>query len=135
MLKSGLKIGLGLALAYIAVVIGFETWLGISQPSSRRSLVITTSAQDGSKNARVLSALETDGRLYVSANHWPRAWYRQALENPAIEVEYLGRRGPYQAVAISGQEVLEVAAQHPHSLMFRILTGFPPRFFVRLDPR
>jgi hypothetical protein len=28
-----------------------------------------------------------------------------------------------------------VEREHKHGLGFRILTGFPPRYFLRLDPR
>lgn len=124
----------GLVFAYVALVAAFETWLGYAQPQSGDTLVITTTDADGNPHERVLSALETDGRLYVSANHWPRAWFARLLERPNVEVQYGGERGAYVAVPVTGAEAKRVAAAHPHSLGFRILTGFPPRRFARLDP-
>ena len=81
-------ISIGLVVVYIGLVVLFESWLGYSQPSNQNSLVITTFDDQVTKD-RVLSAVNNDGKLYVSANH--------------------------------------------HPLTFRILTGFPPRYFIRLD--
>ena len=36
---------------------------------------------------------------------------------------------------VSGAEHARVDAEHRLPLVFRILTGFPPRYFVRLDPK
>lgn len=74
-------ISIGLVVVYIGLVVLFESWLGYSQPSNQNSLVITTFDDQVMKN-RVLSAVNNDGKLYVSANHWPRSWYRQALSIP-----------------------------------------------------
>ena len=46
-----------------------------------------------------------------------------------------GASGDYRAVPVTGEEHERVDAAHPHSVTFRILTGFPPRRVVRLDPR
>ena len=124
-----------LALVYVAIVVAFESWLGYAQPRSAESLVIATTDEQGERHDRVLSGLETDGRLYVSANHWPRAWFDRALENPEVEASVDGERGSYLAVRVSGEEHDRVDADDPLPLPFRILTGFPPRYFVRLDPR
>jgi hypothetical protein len=75
-----------------------------------------------------------DRLLYVSANHWPRAWYEQALANPKVEVTVDGQRGAYTAVPVTGAEHDQLMAEHGHPLVFLILTGFPPRHFLRLDP-
>ena len=64
----------------------FESMLGYFQPGGRGTLIITTTDGDGTTNDRVLSRLESNGQLYVAANHWPRAWYKQALENPSVQV-------------------------------------------------
>ena len=34
---------------------------------------------------------------------------------------------------VSEEEHDRVNAEHRHGIVFRILTGFPPRYFVRLD--
>ncbi len=129
------KIGVGIVLAYVLLVVGFEAMLGYVQPGGDTALVITTFDADGTGHDRVVSPYRTDGQLYVSANHWPRAWYRRVLENPDIRVRADGETGDYRAVPVSGAEHDRVDAEHPHPLMFRVMTGFPPRRVVRLDPR
>ena len=125
-------ISIGLVVVYIGLVVLFESWLGYSQPSNQNSLVITTFNDQEAKH-RVLSAVNNDGRLYVSANHWPRAWYRQALSNPNVEVNYKGETNSYLAVPVEGKENDKLKEEHAHPLTFRILTGFPPRYSLRLD--
>ena len=122
-------------LVYGGLVVAFESGLGYFQPAGQATLVITTLAADGTKHNRVVSRYETDGRLYVSANHWPRAWYRRALENPDVRVTMDGVTADYRAIAVGGEEHERVDAAHPHGLMFRLMTGFPPRRVVRLDPQ
>ena len=46
-----------------------------------------------------------------------------------------GATGDYRAVPVTGGEHDRVNADHGLGVVFRILTGFPPRYFVRLDPR
>ena len=125
-------ISIGLVVVYIGLVVLFESWLGYSQPSNQNTLVITTFDNQEAKQ-RVLSAVNNDGKLYVSANHWPRAWYRQALSNPNVEVNYKGEMNSYLAVPVEGKQHDKLKEEHAHSLTFRILTGFPPRYFLRLD--
>ena len=38
-------------------------------------------------------------------------------------------------VSARGTEHDRVSADHPVGLTFRVLTGFPPRYFLRLEPR
>lgn len=83
----------------------------------------------------VVAGVEVDGRLYVAANHWPRAWLGRVLANPAIEVTRAGRRAPFLAVQPEGAELARVQAAYVLPLVARVLTGFPPRVFLRLDPR
>lgn len=126
---------LGILLAvYVAIVVAFESLIGYFQPTDRGTLVITTTDADGNANDRVLSRLEHDGRLYVAANHWPRAWFRQALENPGVQVTVDGEKHDYRAVPVSDEEHRAVDAAHPLGPVVRFLTGYPPRYFVRLDP-
>ena len=125
-------ISISLVVLYIGLVVLFESWLGYSQPSNQNTLVITTFDNQEAKQ-RVLSAVNNDGKLYVSANHWPRAWYRQALSNPNVEVYYKGEMNSYLAVPVEVKQHDKLKEEHAHSLTFRILTGFPPRYFLRLD--
>lgn len=129
-----IKLGLGIAIAYVVVVAGFETWLGYSQPSGKSTLVITTEDSSGTQGDRVLSRLDSQDKIYVSANHWPRRWYRQAMRRPNVEIDTGDGKRPYVAVPVIGDEHDRLLSEHPHTLGFRLLTGFPPRFFVRLEP-
>jgi hypothetical protein len=120
--------------AYVAVVVAFESMIGFLQPKGETTMVITTQDQSGSAKERVVSRLESDGKLYVAANHWPRRWYREVLEHPQVQVTWQGSTQPYLAVPVTGEEFDRVNAQHSLGPMIRILTGFPPRRLVRLDP-
>ncbi len=124
-----------LVLVYVGIIVAFESMLGIFQPGGGGTVVITTTDEDGNTNDRVLAGLESDGQLYVAANHWPRAWYNQALENPSVQVTVDGDRGAYLAVPVTDEEHDRVNRDNSTGIVFRILTGFPPRYFVRLDPR
>jgi hypothetical protein len=130
-----LKIVAVLALAYVGVVVAFESLIGYFQPRAGSTLVITTFDPDGAPHDRVVARLESDGHLYVAANHWPRAWYRRALENPDVQVTLDGEKRNYRAVPVTGAEDDRVERENSLGVVFRILTGFPPRHFLRLDPR
>jgi hypothetical protein len=83
----------------------------------------------------VVSRLDSDGRMYVAANHWPRAWYRRALANPQVQASIDGEKKSFRAVPVEDDaEHARVDGEHPRGTVFRILTGFPPSEFVRLDP-
>ena len=120
---------------YLGIVVAFESSIGYFQPASGSTLVITTFDADGTPHDRVVSRLESGGQLYVAANHWPRAWYRRALANPEVQASVDGTKGQYRAVPVTGAEHDRVESEHRHGVIFRILTGFPPRYFLRLDPR
>ena len=123
-----------LFLVYAGIVFTFESLLGYFQPAGQGTLVITTSAEDGSLSDRVLGRLESNGQLYVAANHWPRAWYTNTLDNPNVQVSVDGTKNAYRAVPVTDIEHDRVDREHRLGIVFRILTGFPPRYFVRLDP-
>jgi hypothetical protein len=122
------------ALVYVGIVVAFESLIGYFQPTSEGTLVITTFDEDGTPHDRVVSHLESAGHLYVAANHWPRAWYERALENPRVQVTLDGEKGAYRAVPVEGAEHERVGAENGVGLFFRFLTGFPPRYFLRLEP-
>ena len=132
---KALKIFGVLVLVYVGIVVAFESLLGYFQPEGDYTMVITTVDANGESKPRVLAKLESDGKLYAAANHWPRAWYHQALENPDVQVGIGADTGAYKAVPVSGAEHERVDGEYPLGLGFRILTGFPPRYFVRLDPQ
>jgi hypothetical protein len=122
-------------LVYVGIVVAFESLIGYFQPEAGTTLEITTFDGDGTPHDRVVTRLESDGKLYVAANHWPRAWYNRALENPDVRVKGDAEQGNYRAVPVTGAEHDRVDSDNSLGLFFRILTGFPPRYFVRLDPR
>jgi F420H(2)-dependent quinone reductase len=121
--------------AYAGLVIAFESMIGYFQPANETTLVITTTDESGASSDRVVARLESDSRLYVAANHWPRAWYTRAGERPGVTVTIDGKTSAYQAVRVTGEESDRVNREHSLPLVFRFLTGFPPRNFLRLDPR
>lgn len=125
---------------YVGLVLAFEgLYLGWYQPKLENlpipMLVITTTDDAGESRTRRLARLDTDGRIYVSAHHWPRAWYRRAIDNPDVRVEIDGVESDFVAVPVTGEEFERVAAEHPLPLPVRFLMGFPPpREILRLDP-
>ena len=127
------KIVTAVFLFYIGIVIVFESLLGYFQPQAGTAMVITTFDNENNGNDRVVARLESNGMIYVAANHWPRAWYRQATDNPRMNVSYEGEKSEYRAIPVKGEEHDRVDSEHSLGLAFRILTGFPPRYFVRLD--
>jgi hypothetical protein len=131
---KALKIIAIVVLVYLGIVVAFESLIGYFQPTAGTTLVITTFDGDGTPHDRVVSRLESGGQLYVAANHWPRAWYSRALENPEVKVTLDGEKGDYRAVPVTGVEHDRVDSENSLGVAFRILTGFPPRYFVRLEP-
>jgi hypothetical protein len=125
--------------AYAVLVVGFESLLGYYQPRGDENLVITLTEDDGIKKQRVLSLFESRGELYLAANHWPRAWFDQVLKNPDVHIEFGGahatQSGDYTAALIEGAAHDQVLNDNRLPLFARFLMGFPPRKFVRLDPR
>ena len=85
-------------LVYAGIVVAFESVLGYYQPSSQGTILITTIDADGQAHDRVVSRLESDDQLYVAANHWPRAWYNQALAEPNVYITSDGERSAYLAL-------------------------------------
>ena len=132
---KALKIVAVVVLVYVGIVVAFESSIGFFQPTAGSTLVITTADGAGALHDRVVSRLESGGHLYVAANHWPRAWYRSALQNPEVHVTQEGVKGDYRAVPVTGEEHDRVDRDNSLPVLFRIVTGFPPRYFLRLDPR
>ncbi len=98
-------------------------------------LVLSTASGDGTSSDRVLARMERDGQLFVSANHWPRHWYNRALANPRVQVTMDGEKADYLAIPVSEEVRDRLLATSKFPFVARILTGFPPREFLRLDSR
>ncbi len=130
--------GLGvLFLAYVGSIVWFEAQLGMNQPQGSTSIVIATFNDDNERHDRVVRLERIDGQNYIAANHWPRAWYKQALGNPNVEVKMPGNDAfaSYLAVPLEGAEEERIREIYSFGFEFRFRTGFPPRYFLRLDPR
>ena len=130
---------IALAIPYAGIVGLFESFIVVTGPLGIKDiglpvLVLTTTVGDTS-NDRVLARMEIDGQLLVAANHWPRAWYHRALENPNVQVTLDGEKADYLAVPVAEEETDRLNMEHPMPVAIRFLTGFPPRSFLRLDPR
>ena len=121
-------------MSYAAFVAAFETFLGVVQPANEDTIVITTTDSDGVSSDRVLGRDFAGGVHYASVNHWPRAWYRNALENPRVQVTMDGKTADYIAVPVDDEEHERVAAEIGNGLVFKIMVGFAPQRFLRLDP-
>ena len=99
-------------------------------------IVITTTDDKGQSSDRMLARFNsTDGKIYVSAHHWPRSWYKEAIKNPNVKGEIDGEVKDYVAVPVEGDEFEMVARGFPLRLPVKIMMGFPPkRQILRLDP-
>lgn len=128
-----LKIAVIVLVVYVGIVVLFESLLGYYQPSGATTLLITTTDADGNSSERVLSTLDSDGKLYVAVNHWPRSWYNDVLAHPEVQVTLNGELGDYLAVPVSSAEHDRLNEEHALGIVIKLLTGFPPRYFVRLD--
>ena len=113
------KILMIVALVYVGIVATFESLLGYFQPADAQTMVITTYDSDGQGADRVVARLESNGALYVAANHWPRAWFNNARENDEVDITFDGETQPYRAVLLEGVDHDAVNAQHALPLAFR----------------
>src|SRR5262245_45503546 len=121
-MTPALRIAAIVALIYVGIVVAFESSLGSLQPRAGPTMTLTTFDRDGRALDRVVSRLESEGRLYVASNHWPRSWYRRALENPAVQITIDGEKRDYRAIPITGAERDRVEAEHRLGMGIRILT-------------
>lgn len=120
---------------YIALVVLFESLLGYFQPEAGLTMVVTTFDEQGASHDRVVARLELDDQVYVAVNHWPRAWYGRLRENAEMQGTFEDAVTDYTANILSGDEHDKAAVDFAVPFSFRFLTGFPPRYFIRLDPR
>ena len=79
--------------------------------------------------------VEAGYELKLAANHWPRAWYHRALENPDVSVTRNGETTDYRAVPVTEEERERLLDESGFPLVAYVFTGFAPRQFLRLDPR
>ncbi len=128
----------------LAVLGSFALALGLSgcmtavaafQPETETTMVITTTDAEGTDFERVVTAIDDGDRLFVAANHWPRAWYRRALANPEVQIRRHGETTPYLAVPVDDAERERLLDESGFPAIAYLFTGFAPRQFLRLDPR
>ena len=122
-----------LLIGYMGLVIVFESFLGLIQPRSGDTMVITSFEIDGKAINRVVSRLEQGSDIFVAVNHWPRAWARRIRLNPNVQITYNETTLNYSAVLLEGGEHDKAVSDFPVPLAFRVLTGFPPRYFFRFE--
>lgn len=123
-----------LLLVYVGIVAAFETLIGVLQPQSDNTMVITSANDGGAALNRVVTRIELDGKLYAAVNHWPRAWYGQVLEVPKVNIAIGDQTNAYRASDVTDPAEFDaVQAARPLGFAIKLLTGFPPRRFVRFD--
>ena len=122
---------------FAAANTGCMTAIATFQPENigGQTIVITTIDAEGNTHERVLSPIDEEGTLFVAANHWPRAWYRRALDNPEVSVTRDGETRNYRAVPVSAQERERLLDESGFPKVAYLFTGFARRQFIRLDPR
>lgn len=128
------KIVLIAVVVYVGLVAFFEAFVGVSQGGRETYMVITTFDGQGKPHERVVAPFNSQGKLYVGANHWPRAWYSQLIANPHVRATIAKQTHDYVAVPLRGEELTRIESEYRLPIWVRALTGFPPRRFVRLDP-
>lgn len=121
-------------LAYVGLVVVVESTLGFLQPEVGGTFLLTTTDEAGVARDRVLVQNWSGGRLYASANHWPRAWYENALRNPRVRATLEGTAADYLAVPVDDEEHRRIEPEIGNGLAIKFLFGFAPQRFLRLDP-
>jgi len=120
-------------IGYVGLVIIFETFLGVMQPRGGDIMVITSLDANGKPKERVVSRLEQGSEIFVAVNHWPRAWARRIRLNPTVQITHNESTRKYSAVVLEEEEHVQASLDFPVPLLFRVLTGFPPRYFFRFE--
>jgi len=140
--RTAAKIGGYTLLAYVVVVIGFEIFVvmmgnahaerGVSEDENW--VTLTTFNAQGEAIDTIMGGVRVNEQLYVAANHWPRAWINRAIARPDVLVTLRGQQENYRAFTLDAAERAEVVEVYRFPFLFRMLTGFPPRVFLRLEP-
>lgn len=70
----------------------------------------------------------------IQLNRAPGRRNNPAGSSTRVEVQMEDEFEPYIAVPLQGAEEEMLQEEYAVSLEFRFRTGFPPRYFLRLDP-
>ena len=122
------------ALGYAFLVLLIETLVWRLQPPLEGALTLIVNPGLGSQIERRLDSYEFKGNLYVSSNHWFRAWYKAALANPIVKVVRGGVVREYRAEVVQGDEHKTVLSHYRMGFVLRLLCGFAPSKFLLLKP-
>lgn len=120
--------------AYICIVAAMGALVAIVQPTMPGVLVLTTTDAEGREYERLLGRMEIGGVLYLVSNNWLRRWYYRAISHPSVAVTVDGERIAFTAVELDATEHERLVDKYPMPTWMKILAGFPPRRFLRLDP-
>ena len=114
-----------------------DSWAGAGRTGHQpgESWLVITTPRCGCEHRHTSWAAWRATPPDVSANHWPRGWYRRAVANPEVEVVRGGEKLAFRAVPVTGAERDQISRDYPLPFWVRLLTGFPPRSYLRLDPR
>ena len=88
-------------MVHVGIILLFESSIGCIRPQGANTLLLSVKDNSGEASDRVLSALELNGYLYVSVNHWRRQWYERLLDNPEVTLTYRGESTNTAAVPIT----------------------------------
>lgn len=119
---------------YVAILLATEVLVWRVQPAMDGGVRLAIRSDDGEQIERTVYGHIFDGTLYVSSNHWFRSWYRAALKNPEIDVIRDGESQPYRASVVVGEEHSRVLQSYNMGFFLRLLCGFAPSKFLRLEP-
>ncbi len=122
-------------LGYVCIVALAEVAIRVFQPDMDGGITLFVTDGQGGDIKRNLAVLVHNEALYISSNHWVRKWYYAVLKNPDVEGIRHGERAAYTAVPINGQEWISVSRNYKMGLVLRMVCGFAPSRFLRLDPR
>ena len=136
---SWLELLLVVVTGYVVLLLLLEATIWKTQPDMDGGATLhirqVGNGQQDAMFTRRLYGFDYQDKLYVSSNHWFRRWYHAVLDNPDIEVEHEGQLKPYTAVPISGDEQALIAREYKMRFVLRLMCGFAPRRYLRLDPR
>ena len=120
---------------YVCLVAILEGLIGYFQPDMEGGVKLITTDSGGRESDRMLAGFRIDERLYVSSNHWLRGWYHQALANPEVHAVVDGQRQRFTVVRVEGDERARLSDAYKMGFILRLVCGFAPSRFLRLDPR
>ncbi len=123
-------------IAYLVILLFVEVVVWRIQPAMDGGVMLIIPGDGDALMKRTVYGYRHDGTLYVSSNHWFRSWYRAALRQRDIEVLAEGLDEPrrYTATIVAGDELSRVREGYNMGFFLRLLCGFAPRKFLRLDP-